>query len=87
MLLVPELDLKFQFAHLPIEFLEVLTESLQQLTEHTWQITLAVLEDARQTFGDMADSLWNDDPVLGQESADLIRLCRTRSYKPLPRTV
>ena len=35
MLPMPDLDLKLQLTHLPMKLPEVVTESLQQLTEYT----------------------------------------------------
>ncbi|BAL24610.1 hypothetical protein AZKH_2304 [Azoarcus sp. KH32C] len=75
---MPTLDLAFQLADLAVEFLQVVAKAREQLTEHSWQIALHVLQYLRQTLGNLLDPLRNDDAVFEQEPADLIGLGRAR---------
>ncbi len=84
LLSMPSLDLRIQFIHLPIQSLKMRSQALQQLAQHPGQLILAVLQDFRQALGNVADALRNDNPVLGQESADLVGLRRPRFDEALP---
>ena len=60
---------------------------MQQRTERTWQVILAVFQNRRQALGDVADALWDDNPVLGQQPPDLVGLRRARLDESLPGSV
>ena len=71
---MPLLDLAFEFSHLPIQFLEVLQQPVDQQPEAAWQVVAGIFDEQRDALVDVADALRNDQTELDQQTADLVCL-------------
>lgn len=68
---------------LTIQFLEVIEQALHQQPERARQFIGSVFDQPRNTHGDVADALRDDDSELAERAADLVRLRGTRTHKLL----
>src|SRR5271156_3471975 len=80
---MPFNDLFLKLFHLPIEFLEMQPKALNQMTERKRQLAAGILEQFRNTLGDVVDTFRDDQPKFTEQTADLIGLRRARLHKPL----
>ncbi len=80
---MPKLDLQFNFIHLTVKFFEVSEQPVDELAEHTGQFTGCILNEFRDTTGDIANALRHDQAVFSHQAPYLIGLRGTRLHEPL----
>lgn len=80
------LDLRLQLVDPPIKLLEVAEQPLNVYAKGPGQLVAGVLDQIRDSRGNVADALGNNETELTQKATDLIRLCRTRLHEALTPT-
>jgi len=67
---MPFNDFFLKLFHLPIEFLEMLRQALNQMTERNRQLVAGILKQLRNTLGDVVDTLRDDQPKFTEQTTD-----------------
>src|SRR5262245_5620724 len=84
---MPSLDLRFEFADLAIELLEVVQQSLHQMPERCRQLVSGILENLWHAPPHIGDALWHHQAELAEQATDLVGLRSARLNETLTHTV
>ena len=84
---MPSLDLRFEFANLAIQFLEVVQHPIHQMTERCRQFATGMLDELRHALPDIGDAFGHDQAEFAQQAADLVGLRSPRLDEALTHTV
>src|SRR5262249_34129578 len=84
---MPRLDLRFEFADLAIELLEVVQQALHQMPERCRQLVSRILEDLWHALPHIRDALWHHQTELAEQATDLVGLRSARLNEALAHTV
>src|SRR5262245_42499688 len=84
---MPSLDLRFEFADLAIELLEVVQQSPHQRRERCRELVSGILEDLWHTLPHSRDALWHHQAELAEQATDLVGLRSARLNEALTHTV
>jgi hypothetical protein len=84
---VPRLDLRLEFAHLAVEFFEVVKQALLQYAKRARQIVGGILTQLGHSCADVANALRDDEAKLSEQSSNLAGLGRACLHETLPNPV
>jgi hypothetical protein len=82
---VPCLDLRFKLLNFFIQYLKVLDQSLNKVSERDRQLVSRAFDYARESRSNVGDSFRHNQTKLGKQPSDLIGLDFARFHESLTR--
>ncbi len=84
---MPSLDLHFDLLDLPVQQLQVLEQSVNQQAKRSGQFDRGILDEGRYTLGNIRNALRHDQPILTEQTTDLVGLRGSGFDEALAHTV